>query len=796
MENSVTRTNTILKIARSTKQRKGRDRSLAGNEAYWTLSLLIFYLLMIAMLLLTPIDSFAQSKYVAVAEGNYGAVFRFNPASGALIDILQPVDLSGNRILGSPVDVTFGPDGNLYVADTTHPFHPSIPLCVGGVMRFDGKTGAFLGVFASGNGLCGPQGVRFGPDGNLYVSDVANRSGGAGQVLRFDGKTGGFIDAFVPPNGTIIDPAGLAFGPDNNLYVATGVGTIARFDGQTGDFLGVFATTSFLANYLTFGISGNLYVAHRYMISGAGVGDVLEFNGSTGALMRSFVPTGSAGLNCPWGLAFGPDGNLYVSNSCSHGMILRFQGPTKSAPGAFIDVFVDFFTLENGNFSFARPGGLAFSPAGCQVNLTRFFHQSDDPQPYFGPPSNNPPCSTVDKACALMTYSNMLTSFNNPSLDYTPTKLNAALLDHNINGYASCSLLSGKIPQAVHNLIKPTRVLHASFAPGTLPPPGIDDFIDEHFCQNDERVILVMDEYINGNKTPKGSHYILVTGKNDLDWKIADPGWLNASPMGALDSLQEHYVGFTTFSNNNPSNAVFHQFTVSEVRAYAVGSAANPSSLTITALSPLELVLTDAQCERLGYDPHTGTYFDEIAEGNYYRDFPLASDDTGEPPSGDPTGIKTVYITNPQEGIYNLDASGNALGSYTLTFQTIIPNGSSHEISFTGLTDVGMTSTFQVTYSPKSASPTVVRVTTFQSTLDDINNSLKLELIDNGGIANSLLQKIQSARDAAARGQTQAAWNMLVAFKNEVNAQTGKRLTGIAPQVLLQDADSLLSQLR
>lgn len=57
------------------------------------------------------------------------------------------------------------------------------------VLRYDGTTGAFLGVFTSGSGLDEPRGLAFGPDGNLYVNSSYTHS-----VLRFDGTTGAFID--------------------------------------------------------------------------------------------------------------------------------------------------------------------------------------------------------------------------------------------------------------------------------------------------------------------------------------------------------------------------------------------------------------------------------------------------------------------------------------------------------------------------------------------------------------------------------------------------------------------------
>ena len=58
-------------------------------------------------------------------------------------------------------------------------------------------------------------------------------------------------------------------------------------------------------------------------------------SGQTGAFMDVFVPNSSGPLAGPFGLAFGNDGNLYVSNQQAH-QVLRYNGQT----GAFIGVFV------------------------------------------------------------------------------------------------------------------------------------------------------------------------------------------------------------------------------------------------------------------------------------------------------------------------------------------------------------------------------------------------------------------------------------------------------------------------
>ncbi|MHC5931156.1 MAG: SMP-30/gluconolactonase/LRE family protein, partial [Nostoc sp.] len=53
----------------------------------------------------------------------------------------------------------------------------------------------------------------FGPDGNLYVSGLNSNN-----VLRYDGKTGAFIDTFIPAGRGGLNGAGfLAFTEDSTI---------------------------------------------------------------------------------------------------------------------------------------------------------------------------------------------------------------------------------------------------------------------------------------------------------------------------------------------------------------------------------------------------------------------------------------------------------------------------------------------------------------------------------------------------------------------------------------------------
>ena len=241
-------------------------------------------------------------------------VLRYNGTTGAFVSTFVPTGSGG---LSFPLGGTFGPDGNLYVSDSDHE----------AVLRYNGTTGAFMNAFAQN--VDDPAGLRFGPDSNLYVAS----SSSPGEVSRFNGLTGALVG--VPfGSGQLSNPEGVTFGPDGNLYVAGGdTNSVLRYNPTTGAFINAFVSPGSgglsSARGVVFGPDGNLYV------TSFGTGQVLRYNGTTGALLGTFVAAGSGRLSLPRGLTFGPDGNLYVG-SFGSGDVLRYNGST----GAFIDAFV------------------------------------------------------------------------------------------------------------------------------------------------------------------------------------------------------------------------------------------------------------------------------------------------------------------------------------------------------------------------------------------------------------------------------------------------------------------------
>ena len=220
------------------------------------------------------------------------------------------------------------------------------------VERYDAGTGAFVDIFAAKHlgGMNQPLGVLFGPhDHDVYVG--TGIFGGPGQtkaVLRYDGDTGAFLGEFT--YGTELEsPRGIIFGPDGDLFVidraSHDVGRICRFDGWTGEYLEDFVPyndTFFMFTSLVFFESVEDAGRLDLYASSVRTGSVSRFDGETGELLGAFVAPGSAGLNSPHGLTFGPDGDLYVASAPWGGNpgVWRFRGPSADAPGAFVEVFL------------------------------------------------------------------------------------------------------------------------------------------------------------------------------------------------------------------------------------------------------------------------------------------------------------------------------------------------------------------------------------------------------------------------------------------------------------------------
>ncbi len=239
--------------------------------------------------------------YVGSSAGSTGLVLRYE------FDKAKMVVFASTEEFDKPHDLLFGPNGHLYVSEWR----------TDEVLRFNGTTGAFLGIFTSGASMRSPSDIAFGPDGNLLVLNNSD------NVLRFSGATGVYMDIFathedIDKSGVV--PSGLAFGPDNNLYVASEVvDQVFRFNGVTGAFMDIFTKGDRIdiLNTIVFGPNGSLYVGDW------GSDAVIRFNGTAGAFINTFINSRSGGLERPSQMAFvvvpadtDGDGKLDPADNC------------------------------------------------------------------------------------------------------------------------------------------------------------------------------------------------------------------------------------------------------------------------------------------------------------------------------------------------------------------------------------------------------------------------------------------------------------------------------------------------
>jgi len=219
-----------------------------------------------------------------------------------------PIQNLGFGVVFDPHDAVFGPDRELYVAS----------YGTDSVERLDVDSGAFSTFVSPGDlGLDGPTALTFGPNGNLFVA-----SGLTSAILEYDGLTGSAIGTFVPSGaGGVNTPYGLQFGPDGRLYVTDTTNAVHVFDGGNGAPLGQFVTAG------SGGLSGPRGLAFKsdgnLLVAGLNNNAILEYDGLTGTFVGIFNDIMAPAA--PWGLRIGPNQNVFVGLTATPIYIVEYD---------------------------------------------------------------------------------------------------------------------------------------------------------------------------------------------------------------------------------------------------------------------------------------------------------------------------------------------------------------------------------------------------------------------------------------------------------------------------------------
>ncbi len=228
-----------------------------------------------------------------VDSGNH-AVRRIDAVSGNISTIagqptLQGYTGDGNIAtaakLSSPRGLVFDPLGNLYVADTGNNVVREISVLTGCITTVAGTGIAGYhgdGGLATNAQLNAPWGLAVGPDGLLYITDLANNvvrkvsSAGVISTVAGTGARGFSGDGRSAITAVLDDPAAVTFDPAGDLYIADSgndrvrkvtangiIRTIAGIDSE--QFAGDNGPANLASMYAPYALfldpSGNLFIS-------------------------------------------------------------------------------------------------------------------------------------------------------------------------------------------------------------------------------------------------------------------------------------------------------------------------------------------------------------------------------------------------------------------------------------------------------------------------------------------------------------------------------------------------------
>jgi len=204
---------------------------------------------------------------------------------------------------------------------------------------------------------------------------------------------------------------------------------------------------------------------------------------------------------------------------------------------------------------------------------------------------------------------------------------------------------------------------------------GRNDAILDDYLTSGNPVIIGVNLRVDSQGRTYPTHYVVATGKTTVS---GQPTYSINDPIYGATTLYEKW------SNNYSSITLFS------------GTQADRRSLRVSAHSPVELLVTDPLGRKSGYDPATGTFWNDIPDATYLINA-IAAD--ANPDQGLFLESKVLIVNNAIDGQYTVSVLGTGQGVYEVNSIASDWMGQISRRTFTGTAQAGSVDSQTVSYS-------------------------------------------------------------------------------------------------
>jgi hypothetical protein len=431
-------------------------------------------------------------------------------------------------------------------------------------------------------------------------------------------------------------------------------------------------------------------------------------------------------------------------------------------------LFLDPFNQVSVNFNWDVVVDVAVPGDSCQHQVP-LLKQAADPwgeKPYDHPAAPNPSEKIKKWGCAL---TSLVMALNFAGVSTNPLELNTLLNDLTL---ANPNEPGWNAAGGVHWW----NAVRASSA-GTRKYLSVDksdaSTLQGLVCAGHPVIVRVPRP---GN--PQKDHFVLVTGESQGDFLINDPGYQRFR-------LSEYGGQFTIRG--------WIAETVPAQLVSMLSKDAGRQGDLFVVVDGVQVVVTDDLGQWTGLDPSTQQEVEGIPNSIFYRESIGADDESLDALPE----TQTVGVGAPTDGRYLIAVRGTEPRLVTILVSGTDTNGQPKDsMAVRAIVGAGVSLDFALQFqgAPGSVS-SIERLTTFNSLRVGVDAGRVLELIDSNRLARALGSIVEAAERAAEANRPRLAKALLGVFKAAVRVQTPRHIDAILSEVLIEDANALISQL-